>query len=647
MATIVTLQPDSTGKDCRITNLAPTTNYVNDPYWAAGFRPANNDIMRYLIQFDLSSIPSTDRITSAIFSVYMIGTNENRTETQTNEIHYITQDWSESTVTWNTQPTFNSSSTTTGSVVGNTSGWLNFTITDLVQSWLNGTLSNYGLIIKTSNEATGCCNYGDSSDSSTTSQRPKLIITYESGIKKINGVYMGSQEIATTRFASDGNLQGYWKGENANDSSPNGYNLTNTGSVSFSSGKFGNGMVFNGSNYLSIANGSCPNLAMTGSRTFCAWIYPTTVTSGANYTIISKQGSANTYRGYSLYLNNGTVARFEVYPIGGATPSISSDAIISGNTWYFIAGVYDSANSLLKVYINDKCWQTSASSTSTDAGVSFKIGANETGGVNNYFYGTIDDVAAFDRALTHDELLSIYKTGVKKLNGTSNVPQELASTPLASDANLQGYWKLEANGNDSSPNGYNLTGTTRGAVAGKFGNGLDFEASNADHIEIATPANLNFSGSFTISAWINLETANLQGAVLSNWNVKGQYIFGTDGGCVYLIVKNNSNNNYDIKGNTTIPLSTWCHIVGVWDTSTNRLRVYLNGVSDKTEVTTSGTPMSENNYVVMGAQDFNGLYRCFDGIIDDVAVFNRALSATEISNLYNTNIKKYNQVSNV
>ena len=193
---------------------------------------------------------------------------------------------------------------------------------------------------------------------------------------------------------------------------------------------------------------------------------------------------------------------------------------------------------------------------------------------------------------------------------------------------------LRVMGVTTGPNGYNLTNSGASFVTGKFGNGADFESGDPDLMYINNPANLNFSGSFTISAWINVESASLTGAVLSKWQGNSQYIFGTSAGKPYIIVKNSSNVNYDITGNTTLSLSTWYHIVGVWDTTNNKLKIYLNGLPDNVDTTTAGTPMSDTSYVVMGAQETTGTFRKFDGIIDDVAIFDRALSDYEIKALY-------------
>jgi hypothetical protein len=86
--------------------------------------------------------------------------------------------------------------------------------------------------------------------------------------------------------------------------------------------------------------------------------------------------------------------------------------------------------------------------------------------------------------------------------------KEIISNNLYSDANLQGYWRLESDGEDLSSNGYDVAGAVRGYVSGKFGNGADFELGNSDYLSIADTAcaDLEISGSQTWSAWIKLES---------------------------------------------------------------------------------------------------------------------------------------------
>ena len=86
-----------------------------------------------------------------------------------------------------------------------------------------------------------------------------------------------------------------------------------------------------------------------------------------------------------------------------------------------MVGIYDSANTKLKVWLNDVKTEVTASGSTSSAGTeAFSLGrAGAYAG--DYFDGIIDDAFVFNRALTDAEVLSLYNTMVKKFAGVSNV----------------------------------------------------------------------------------------------------------------------------------------------------------------------------------------------------------------------------------
>ena len=109
---------------------------------------------------------------------------------------------------------------------------------------------------------------------------------------------------------------------------------------------------------------------------------------------------------------------------------------------------------------------------------------------------------------------------------------EIRRTALYSDASLQGYWRLETDGTDSSANGYNVSGTAPTYTTGRYGNGGDFEASSSQYLAIAgsSSANLNITGSQTWSAWVKLEGLATNGRIMCRKHNAKELVVGTDGG---------------------------------------------------------------------------------------------------------------------
>jgi len=216
---------------------------------------------------------------------------------------------------------------------------------------------------------------------------------------------------------------------------------------------------------------------------------------------------------------------------------------------------------------------------------------------------------------------------------------ELKGTALLADANLQAYYRLEADGTDDSPNGYDVVaGTVPSYVSAKFGNGGDFEASSSQYLAIADAScpNLEISGSKTWGAWVKAESLSAANSVLSKIagaNV-GQKLDITSDGTVRFQQTGliSTNISSDIK----ITTGKWYFICGIWESSINQYRLWINGT--KKEASTTGSVSDTNGNFAIGADYGNSgsLQNYFDGIIDDAFVFNRALTDAEVTKLYTT-----------
>ena len=211
--------------------------------------------------------------------------------------------------------------------------------------------------------------------------------------------------------------------------------------------------------------------------------------------------------------------------------------------------------------------------------------------------------------------------------------KEIYTNYLYNDANLQGYWRLESDGTDSSDNGYNLTGTVRGYVAGKFGNGADFELDNKDNLSIANAScpNLEISGSQTWQCWIKPEslTAGGYNVVMtkrSSTVARGFTIYSSG---VYFDCQGLSDGSIgNAYGNFVA--GNWYHLVFVFDSAAGKTRLFVNGV--KNEETVTGTMTAGTGNFVIGGTSIHDQW--FDGIIDDVAIWDRALTDAEVIGLY-------------
>lgn len=214
-------------------------------------------------------------------------------------------------------------------------------------------------------------------------------------------------------------------------------------------------------------------------------------------------------------------------------------------------------------------------------------------------------------------------------------PIDSASANLFTDPNLVGYWQFDADANDSSQ--YENNGTPAGnAVASNSVLVLD---GNGDYVDIPNDATLTFDDKISISLWAKWDT-------LSGWRT---LVHGTTtGGWNYAYWLSTSSPEYmrweiglTYSDFNPGPLQTdeWYHIVATYDGST--AKVYINSVQ-KASFSKTGNITNENG-VRLGMTG-SGYYP-FDGSLDDVMIFDRALQPWEVRQLYNQPNKRYGYFS--
>jgi Concanavalin A-like lectin/glucanases superfamily/Domain of unknown function (DUF1929)/IPT/TIG domain/Bacterial Ig domain len=199
----------------------------------------------------------------------------------------------------------------------------------------------------------------------------------------------------------------------------------------------------------------------------------------------------------------------------------------------------------------------------------------------------------------------------------------------------------------SDGSGNNITGTIVGAswtTSGKYGSALSFNGTS-NYIDLGNPAALQLTGSMTLEAWVNA-AANPpdDGQIIAKsdgigWELKtspdtGPHTFG-------LGLSGTSSSKTQRYTTTVRALNTWYHIAGVYDATAVTMSTYVNGVLDNG--TLRGTiPTSQFNRAlnVNIGRRTSGFY--FNGIIDEVRVYNRALSQAEIQVDMNTPIQGSN-----
>ncbi len=206
---------------------------------------------------------------------------------------------------------------------------------------------------------------------------------------------------------------------------------------------------------------------------------------------------------------------------------------------------------------------------------------------------------------------------------------------------------------DASVYGNNGTCQNMGAgcsyVAGKYGSGLQFDGIN-DYVNVSNPAPLNDLGPATWSLWVKRNSLTNYGTLLykSDGNTDdGWWIdFRNNGGPELGVQIVYSTANIKRYTNTSLPgVGQWFHLAVTWDnTSVNSgARVYIDGVEVAYSSSSgpTGTHASDAGDPLYIGWGLSGAPNYFNGSIDEVMIWNRNLSASEISQLYKSNLYKY------
>ncbi|MDO8604836.1 MAG: LamG domain-containing protein [bacterium] len=459
-------------------------------------------------------------------------------------------------------------------------------------------------------------------------------------VKEITGLYNegAATKQAVSPKATSGQglnkgLVGYWTFDGKDmkngvlaDVSGNGNNgaLINIATSTFyTAGKIGQAGRFDGINDFA----STTLTTQFGDFTACAWFKGSSNATGANDRIIDKNYAA----GFTFFRAVTNNTSYGSYIMNTSMGNIT----LSANVWHHMCllrrgskgSFYGDAGrvSILNVEVG---------SALTDTSRVF-IGAFNAGSMQAFVKGMIDDVRIYNRALSATEITQLYNIGaatkvaVSPSQGSGSLTQGLVS-----------YWTFDgkdmANGvaRDVSGNGNNgnliSIATSTFYKAGKIGQGANFDGVD-DFVNAGNSASVNLSDTFSVSAWIK-QTATANASV-----PVGKVTGGSAGWMIYQLFAAEINffvYNYAIdnaNAGVSFRLNQWDHVVGV--SNPTQTCIYVNGALKNCANKGAGAYVESAS-----ALQFDSYFTThnFKGSIDDVRIYNRALSAGEIRQLYNT-----------
>jgi len=150
-----------------------------------------------------------------------------------------------------------------------------------------------------------------------------------------------------------------------------------------------------------------------------------------------------------------------------------------------------------------------------------------------------------------------------------------------------------------------------------------------DFVNCGNDSSLQFNNLLSVSAWVKTSTSGKGILAIRVGNTPTQEAFSlTSSGEVRM------NNGTRLTANTSILDNNWHHIVVTYNTSlaTNNLKIYIDGSLDNSVNRTVVIQGSGTNYLIIGESRASNF---FNGILDEVSVFNTELSQSDVTSIYN------------
>jgi len=399
---------------------------------------------------------------------------------------------------------------------------------------------------------------------------------------------------------------------NALDSSPNAYNGTWGGTEAYGTGVFGQAGVFNGSNsYM-----TSPYTSSNTATSISLWVNPTSVGASRKYIT----DSSNRW-----IITNGYEGSSNLSVFDGAS-FIPTGTNLTANVWQHVCVVRN--GTILTVYLDGNSIYHTTSANSSSIGSSF-IFCRDVSTSTFFFSGSIDQVRIFNTALDPLEVEALYTEELCICDGTVDTLQVLGDTSCIAT------YQLDGNANDLSGN-YSGQATNVSYGVGEFDLAGVFNGSSSF---INTNYTWAFTSIYSISFWAKTSTINtrqMMTAVLAfnGADTSGRFGFGFSSSNTFEFYISNGSSLYQ---NTSV--SSISYQDNVW----HNFIVVVNGTSIKLYVDGNTTPIANLTSTVLGTTSSDSLFIgkfgaypgvYFNGSIDQVRIFNKALNSTEVETLW-------------
>lgn len=399
------------------------------------------------------------------------------------------------------------------------------------------------------------------------------------------------------------------------------YNGT-ASNVTYGTGVFGQAGVFNGSN--SRINNNSISISLGSEFSISLWIksgldntWQTILEFGStvNDTLqIQKRGDNNKFR---FIDQNSGVAIFDI-----------DTSVATINQWFHYA-VSVSSNSY-SVYENGS-YVDGGTYSHTETHTSLALGYRQSNNLE-HFNGSLDQVRIFNTALTPLEVEALYTEELCICDGTVD------TLDILGDGSCIATYPLDGNANDLSGN-YSGTPTNVSYGVGEFDLAGVFNGSGSYILANGLQSLYNSNQTSSISFWFKTTTAEAQeDYMFIDYSGYHNYAIAIKNSKVFVNTRVDGNGAGDVIFNSTANYNdgNWHHLVVSKNNSTLQRTIYIDNqlLSTQTILATAWSATPQVSFGCLFVPPSTVLYP-FNGSIDQVRIFNKALSAGEVTTLYN------------
>jgi hypothetical protein len=391
------------------------------------------------------------------------------------------------------------------------------------------------------------------------------------------------------------------------------------------------------------ASASLNDLFSANGGTLSAWVNPRSMGESDFSSIIGKDDAGPSNEGWKLsFGDSGGGTNRVIFTQDYSTTGLqrrSVDNALNLNEWQYLVVTWDGTNNASNVHIYRNGIEVLYSSTINGVGT-FGSDALEPLSIGNFragtltFDGLIDDVRIYNYARSPAQIAWDYNRGAP----IAHYEFDTCSGTIAydeSDNRYNGTINPVSSGNTAVGTCSSGTATEmwNDGTNGKFNASLGFDGTD-DYVQIADTANLRFDSStqdFSLFTWVKRTTTGTE-YILSKEDADN------DGWRLMLNASNQvvcSQDATDVTSTTAITDTNW-HLIGCTIDRDGNGQVYIDGIANGSTSAMGTDTMATTSNIRIGTRSYTST-SYFNGLIDDVRIYNYVLTPAQIRTVYNQN----------